>query len=451
MFVCSTGTLLFNANPLMKYDGYYILADWLETPNLRQKSSALVANTLSRWLAGLPGRTDPFLPNRKRWILWSYALAAAVYRVFVTIAIFWFLYRLLEPWGLKILGQILAIAAISSLVVPPLRQAYRFLSAPGSWTTVNRPRLTFATGIACLFVSLLLFLPLPHDVRCSFYLQPAGARDVFVEQPGIVTEVLARPGEQVTVGQPLLRLVNLELQAELVRVGKELAAAEAQLRLAQTWGSSDESISAQVPAARAAYEAATIQVARLQAETERLTVVAPIAGTLLPAQRRPRQAPQEMRLVQWDGQPLQAGRTGCFLEPQTKLGSITNTPGKYEAVLLVSQEDSEWINANQPVKLWLRELPSQVIRASTSNLSVQPVANIPPTLATRHGGEISTESDSQNQEVPVTPTYQVAACFSSTQQLALGGATGLGAIRVGYRTPASRLWRWFLKTFHFEL
>ena len=51
----------------------------------------------------------------------------------------------------------------------------------------------------------------------------------------------------------------------------------------------------------------------------------------------------------------------------------------------------------------------------------------------------------------MTPTYQVAANFSSTQQLALGGATGLGAIRVGYRTPASRLWRWFLKTFHFEL
>lgn len=451
MFVCSTGTLLFNANPLMKYDGYYILADWLETPNLRQKSSALVANTLSRWLAGLPGRTDPFLPNRKRWIFWSYALAAAVYRVFVTVAIFWFLYRLLEPWGLKILGQILAVVAISSLLVPPMRQAYRFLSTPGRWTTVNRPRLAIASGIVCLLISLLLFLPLPHDVRCSFYLQPAGARDVFVEQPGIVTEILARPGEQVAAGQPLLRLVNLELQAELVRVRKELAAAEAQLRLAQTWGSSDESISAQVPAARAAYEAAATQVARLQTEVERLTVVAPVAGTLLPAQRRPSQNPHEMRLVKWDGQPLQTGRTGCYLEPQTKLGSITNTPGNYEAVLLVSQEDSEWITANQTVKLWIRELPSQVIRASTSNLSVQPVANIPRPLATRHGGEIPTESDSQNEEVPLTPTYQVAASFSSTQQLALSGATGLGAIRVGYRTPASRLWRWFLKTFHFEL
>ena len=451
IFVCSTGTLLFNANPLMKYDGYYILADWLETPNLRQKSSALVANTLSRWLAGLPGKTDPFLPNRKRWIFWSYALAAAAYRFFVTVAIFWFLYRLLEPWGLKILGQVLAVVALSSLFVPPLRQAYRFLSTPGRWTTVNRPRLAIATGVACLLISLLLFLPLPHDVRCSFYLQPAGARDVFVEQPGIVTEVLARPGEKVTQGQPLLRLVNLELEAELIRVRKELAGAEAQLRLAQTWGSSDESISAQVPAARAAYEAAATQVARRQTETERLTIVAPIAGTLLPAERRPSQTAQEMRLARWDGQPLQAGRTGCYLDPQTKLGSITNTPGEYEAVLLVSQEDSEWVTGNQPVKLWLREIPSQVLRGSTSNLSVQPIAKIPRTLAARHGGEIPTESDSQNEEVPITPTYQVAASFSSTQRLALSGATGLGAIRVGYRTPASRLWRWFLKTFHFEL
>lgn len=451
MFICSTGTLLFNANPLMKYDGYYILADWLELPNLRQKSSALVNNTISRWLAGLPGRTDPFLPTQQRWIFWTYALAATAYRVFVTFAIFWFLYRMLEPWGLKIVGQLLAVAAVSSLVVPPIKQLYRFFSTPGRWTTVNRSRLAIASGIVCFSISLLLFVPLPHDVRCSFYLQPAGARDVFVEQPGIVTEVLARPGEQVVQGQPLIRLVNLELEAELVRVRKELAGAEAQLRLAQTWGSSDESISAQVPAARAAYDAAATQVARLQSETARLTVVAPIAGKLLPAERRPSQTAQEMRLAQWDGQPLQAGRTGCYLEPQTKLGTITNTPENYEAVLLVSQEDSEWITADQPVKLWLRELPSQIIRATTSDLSVQPVANIPRALAVRHGGEIPTETDSLNSETPVTTTYQVAASFKTTHSLALSGATGLGAIRVGYSTPASRLWRWFLKTFHFEL
>ena len=66
MFVCSVSTLLFNANPLMRFDGYYILADLLEIPNLRQKSAAVIQRKLGAWLLGLRERHDPFLPPRQQ-------------------------------------------------------------------------------------------------------------------------------------------------------------------------------------------------------------------------------------------------------------------------------------------------------------------------------------------------------------------------------------------------
>src|SRR5262245_6347961 len=68
MFVSSVSTLVFNANPLMRFDGYYILSDLLEIPNLRQKSAAIIQRKFGAWLLGLRQRPDPFLPARRRWI-----------------------------------------------------------------------------------------------------------------------------------------------------------------------------------------------------------------------------------------------------------------------------------------------------------------------------------------------------------------------------------------------
>ena len=103
-------TLVFNANPLMRFDGYFILADLLEIPNLRQKAQAVIQRKLGAWLLGLRERPDPFLPTRHQWLFAAYSLASAVYMWLVSLSIFWFLYRVLEPYGLKIVGQMLGLA-----------------------------------------------------------------------------------------------------------------------------------------------------------------------------------------------------------------------------------------------------------------------------------------------------------------------------------------------------
>src|SRR5262245_65713526 len=70
MFVCSVSTVMFNANPLLRYDGYYILSDYLEIPNLRQKAGAVLQRTAGWWCLGLEPFSDRYLPPRNRgWFL----------------------------------------------------------------------------------------------------------------------------------------------------------------------------------------------------------------------------------------------------------------------------------------------------------------------------------------------------------------------------------------------
>ena len=99
---------MFNANPLMRYDGYYILSDLMEIPNLRQKASTILHRKLGKWCLGLKEPDDPFLPERHQAFFALYSVASAIYRWVVTFSILWFLYKVFEPYRLQIIGQILA-------------------------------------------------------------------------------------------------------------------------------------------------------------------------------------------------------------------------------------------------------------------------------------------------------------------------------------------------------
>ena len=87
MFVCSVSTVIFNANPLLRYDGYYILADLMEIPNLRQKATTILSRKMGEWCLGLEPPEDPFLPQRNQVFFALYSVAAAVYRWVVVLSI----------------------------------------------------------------------------------------------------------------------------------------------------------------------------------------------------------------------------------------------------------------------------------------------------------------------------------------------------------------------------
>ena len=172
-------TVIFNANPLLRYDGYYILADLIEIPNLRQKATTILSRKLGEWCLGMEPPEDPFLPQRNQMFFALYSVAAAAYRWVVAFSICWFLYQLFQSYHLKIVGQVVVAASLYGLFVMPLYQVGKFFYVPGRIEQVKKPHFYTSLGVLAALLLAFFFLPLPHSVICTLEIQ---ARDA---QPGL--------------------------------------------------------------------------------------------------------------------------------------------------------------------------------------------------------------------------------------------------------------------------
>ena len=129
MFLCSINTVLLNGNPLLRYDGYYVLSDWLEIPNLWQRSRSVLTERLARLFLG-ESRAQT-IPEDRPFLLASYGVASIVYRWIVVLAILRLLYHLLRPLELDLLAHTVTAVTIIGLLAGPITGLGRALSAPG--------------------------------------------------------------------------------------------------------------------------------------------------------------------------------------------------------------------------------------------------------------------------------------------------------------------------------
>ena len=157
----------------MRYDGYYILADMTEIPNLRQKATTILSRKMCEWFLGLEPQEDPFLPERNQIFFALYSIAAAIYRWVILLSILYFLYKIFEPYGLKVVGQMIALASLWAILGQPLYNVGKFLYVPGRYDKVKKPRL-YATlaGIAAIIAAIFL-LPLPYRMFARWRSRPA--------------------------------------------------------------------------------------------------------------------------------------------------------------------------------------------------------------------------------------------------------------------------------------
>ena len=201
MFVCSVSTVVFNGNPLLRYDGYYILADILEIPNLRQKATTILSRKMGTWFLGLEEPDDPFLPKRNQAMFALYSVAAATYSWVVMVSILFFLFKVFEPYRLEVIGQMIAVASIASMIGRPLWSVGKFFYVPGRVDDVKKPRLYATLGVLGVIILAFLFLPLPYHLFCALEVQPHNPDQVYVKVDGQLDEIGVEPGETVKTGQ----------------------------------------------------------------------------------------------------------------------------------------------------------------------------------------------------------------------------------------------------------
>jgi putative peptide zinc metalloprotease protein len=218
MLIGGVSTLLFNGNPLLRYDGYYMLSDLLEIPNLGPRSTRYLGYLLQRYLLGIEIAESPVTASgEKGWFL-VYGTISFCYRIIVLIGIVWFVSArfffigvLISLWG-----------AISLLVLPAVRSLYNLLNNPAARN--RHSRLVMVGGSSLIGIMLLLFvLPVPLWTTAQGVVWLPEQSIIRAGSDCEVVEVLAPLEQLVDKDVPLLKGVDpfLETEVEIYRAGLE--------------------------------------------------------------------------------------------------------------------------------------------------------------------------------------------------------------------------------------
>ena len=461
MFICSVSTVLFNGNPLLRYDAYYILADVVEIPNLRQKAGRILNRKLGHWLLGIEPAEDPFLPQRNQALFAIYSVAAVVYRWFILLSILYFLYKVFGP-ELAILGQLITAMALYGLIVVPLYKLGKFFYVPGRLEQVKRKRMYISlAGVAGVFLAVL-FVPLPHRVFCTLEIQPRDPALVYVTVPGKLDKIQVEQEQEVKLGQALARLENVDIDLEVSGLKGQVDSYRQQLDNLYTQQHRDPQALAQIPSIREALQAVEDQLARRREDRRRLQLSAPAEGTIFPPPSAPEPQGSEDELPTWSGTPLEAENLGCYLE-KGQLFCQVGDPKQMEAVLVIDQADIEFVRKDQVVEINLDTMPQQTfthnvdpIDGSKQRLTIEEVARSdlkvsPIGLSAKAGGELATRQDAAGMERPLSTSYQARVSVDDPHGQLLPGLRGKAKIKVGSQPLGTRIYRWLTQTINFSL
>jgi putative peptide zinc metalloprotease protein len=217
MVVCSISTVVFNANPLMRYDGYYVLADWLEIPNLRERSNRYLQRIVMDHCLGIEVQPEPYMERWRRVLFLTYAITSYIYRWVVTFVILRFLYTFLKPWKLEIISELLTMMAAGSMVGWPLYRLGKNLHKRGRVPDMKPLRVTISASVLAACLAVFFFVPLPiNKVKETGLVQiePQSIQPVHIEIPGILEKVYVKEGQEVKKGTVLAEFRNPEMQAQ---------------------------------------------------------------------------------------------------------------------------------------------------------------------------------------------------------------------------------------------
>jgi putative peptide zinc metalloprotease protein len=210
MLIGGVSTLLFNGNPLLRFDGYYVFADAIGMPNLSTRATRYLGYLVQRYLFGVAGLVSPASDADERSWLLGYGVLAFGYRVFIMVAIVLFVAE-----AYPFVGLVMAIwASTTLLVMPVIKQAKFVLTAP----RLQRKRVravTTSTALLAALAGFLLGVPLPLSTLAEGVVTPPDHSEIRAGGDGVIVRLVARPDTPVVKGEPLIETEDPFLQTEL--------------------------------------------------------------------------------------------------------------------------------------------------------------------------------------------------------------------------------------------
>ena len=268
MFIASVSTLIFNGNPLLRYDAYYILLDAIEIPNLDSRSKAYIGYLVKRYVWGVRKAPDPSHEAAEKRLLGFYAVASVICRVIVFGAIILFV-------GSRFFSIGLIVAAILVVVwlVKPLANLLRYLA---SSPELNRVRARAALSTAAAFFTVMVIagvIKTPDRFRIEGVVEPFSYAEIHIKSDGFVQRMLDSGIDTGPDGPPLIEAWSPALEAEREQLQAELR----HLQIQQQHAHTTEAAAVQIMSEKVA--ALNEQIIRNTQDLKALHLTSPIPGT----------------------------------------------------------------------------------------------------------------------------------------------------------------------------
>ena len=411
------GTLAINASPFMRFDGYFLLSDWLGMPNLHDRAFALGRWWLRERLFGFGDpQPEPFAPERRRFLI-AFSLATWLYRLVVFFSIALIVYHAF----FKALGLVLFAVEFGWFIVRPVVR-----EAAASWQRRGRLRWRRETlrtlVMACLVLGAIV-VPWRGGVQAPAVFGPQQAQGLYAAEAGYLRTADVHDGQQVQAGQVLAVIASPDLEFRL----RAAQADETLLHWEVEQQSFDERLREQGVALSKRWEAAQETVAGLQAEIAQLTLRAPFAG--------------RVDLAEDSLAP------GTWLPRGAHLVDVVGSQG-VSGDAYVDEDQVQRVHAGQGV-VFIADV-GEMSRLSCRVLAVDKVnlgALDEESLSSTYGGPIAAERDpATRQIVPLRATWRVRLGQCDGGQVLARKLTGTATLQAGSQSYLGRGVRWLVAT-----
>ncbi len=421
MLTASVSTILFNANPLMKFDGYYMLSDLIEVPNLMGRSARMLLHLVQRHIYAIEQTRPPTSVPSERAILIVFGVASLAYRIVVFVSV-----TLVVMGSMFALGLVLAIWSAAAWFLLPMGKLVHWLATSGQ-IAERRPRAVLSTlAMAVGALALLGGVPLPDRRHATGVVESERTSGVFVATDGFVRTAHAHVGDRVRKGDPVLTLESPDLRTRRAQVAGEIAEQSVALQRA---------VATDPALAQATREHLLAQrelLATLDERLASLVVRAPQDGVVVPGLAGA--DPQSII-----GAFVRRGQMVCqVVDPRTRVTATVQT----EQASPLTELDAARVHVEmRPVSD-----PFRLLHAPGTAISIAPAGDreLPhPALGYAGGGEFATDSKDQLGVKSTRPLFRVRVEGAADTNGAAWAGTPGERVHLRLCLPSRPLlWQW---------
>lgn len=438
MAMCSLSALIVNANPLMKFDGYYALSDLLEIPNLRSRSGDYARDLFMHRVLGMDAKKERHAAGRtKSWLL-GYCVACYIFGWILIIGIAAALNALFSKAGLDWVSTCWLTVSLTLMHFRPIRQMHARLKEQGVHSK-QRIRLSVCAATLMLFLGGFLFVPVANYSRGECSLEPQVVHAIHSPATGWIDEFGAFNGQRVNADQPVLRIFDPDLATKLEKTRGQLVSLQRELEVTRSAPSSTPGFRFRSTQLRARLEVTQAELTALEEQSDGLQAVAPHHGVVIAktVSRSGIDDPQKLEgLQEWS---FHSNHAGTPVRDGQPLGYVVQQD-RWVARLLVTEHKVSQLEVGQPAEVAIPGYRNPFLSGRVASIARQSLQDSDDAMQEQDATFASPSHRMQRERAnrQSDATFDVLLVLDSVDQPLKLWQTGLAKIRLSNRTMADQ-------------